>query len=58
MKKFPEKETDPLSYQLNDLDIISFAYFSKNIKFPYAFTKKNVMFQGKKVKGFKADTLA
>lgn len=44
MKKFPEKETDPLSYQLNDLDIISFAYFSKNIKFPYAFTKTNVMF--------------
>lgn len=51
-EKFPDKTTGALKEDLPEDGIISFAYFLKNLKFQFPFTKKKVDFCGKDVAGF------
>ena len=53
--KFPDKSFDDLDVNLGDLDIISYAYFLKQVEYQVAFEKKDVKFEGETVKGFYAD---
>jgi hypothetical protein len=53
--KFPTKSFSDLSLRLNPTDIISYAYFLKEVEYPIQFTEKNITFEGKSVKGFFAD---
>jgi hypothetical protein len=53
-KKFPEKSFKDLDLELKDLDIISYAYFFKEIEYEVEFDKKEVLFENNKVKGFYA----
>jgi hypothetical protein len=50
--KFPVKKLEDLKIQLQDDDIISYAYFNKSVSYLYEFKKSEVTFNGKKVKGF------
>jgi hypothetical protein len=54
-KKFPSKTFDDLNYNLSETDIISYAYFLKEIEYLIAFDKRDVMFGKELVKGFAAD---
>lgn len=53
-KKFPSKSFDDLELDLSPDDIISYAYFLKEVEYKTVFEKKDVAFEGKKVKGFYA----
>src|ERR1035437_9607192 len=55
-KKFPQKSFNNLNIMLQDTDIISYAYFKKDVAYLSAFSKPAyVMFKGKKVKGFSSN---
>ncbi len=54
-KKFPSKSFSNLKINLKPKDIISYAYFLKEVKYETMFEKGKVLFNGKKVKGFFAD---
>lgn len=51
-KKFPSKSFGDLEIDLSPTDIISYAYFLKEVEYKTAFEKKDVSFNGQKVKGF------
>jgi hypothetical protein len=51
-KKFPSKSFKDLEIQLFPLDIISYAYFLKEVQYKIPFTKKDVLFENQKVSGF------
>jgi hypothetical protein len=53
--KFPSKTFDDLKYDLTENDIISYAYFLKEIEYLIAFDKRDVMFGKELVKGFAAN---
>ncbi|MFZ5391926.1 MAG: hypothetical protein ACOZAR_01900 [Patescibacteria group bacterium] len=53
--KFPNKSFPDLQIQLNPKDIISYAYFLKEVEYLTQFTEKNVKFQNNDVKGFYAE---
>jgi len=53
-EKFPSKSFDNLDLKLEDKDIISYAYFLKEVEYLIQFEKKDVLFKNKKVKGFYA----
>lgn len=53
-KKFPKKSMPDLEMKLSPSDIISYAYFLKEVQYLTVFEKKTVMFDGKKVEGFYA----
>jgi hypothetical protein len=50
--KFPTKSIDDLKLKLGEKDIISYAYFLKEIEYQLAFTKQNMRFDDNLVKGF------
>ncbi|MBD3245206.1 MAG: hypothetical protein GF335_04395 [Candidatus Moranbacteria bacterium] len=52
--KFPEKSFSDLDLDLGQRDIISYAYFLKEVEYPVEFEKMSVDFLGETVKGFKA----
>jgi len=54
-EKFPSKSFTTLDIQLKPQDIISYAYFLKEVEYEIAFEEKNINFNGKSVKGFYAD---
>ena len=54
-KKFPSKSFDDLDMSLSSTDIISYAYFLKEVEYLVEFSKKDVLFDGDKVKGFYAE---
>ncbi len=54
-KKFPKKSFDDLTIQLAPADIISYAYFLKEVQYKEPLHKTSVHFLGKSVKGFYAD---
>lgn len=51
-KKFPGKSFEDLDLQLAETDIISYAYFLKEVAYKTAFEKGNTTFNDIKVKGF------
>jgi len=53
--KFPSKSFADLDYDLSATDIISYAYFLKQVEYQIAFPKKDVKFNGKLVEGFLAN---
>jgi hypothetical protein len=53
-KKFPSKSFGDLKMDLSPTDIISYAYFLKEVEYKAVFEKKEVSFNGQKVKGFYA----
>ena len=56
-KKFPNKTFSDLKYNLNATDIISYAYFVKEVQYLTPFeTKPSFHFMGKPVRGFKASS--
>ncbi len=55
-KKFPNKSFDNLTMQLAPADIISYAYFLKEVQYKEPLYKTRVKFLGKRVKGFYADS--
>ncbi len=55
-KKFPKKSFKDLEIKLSPADIISYAYFLKEVEYKEPLYKTNVDFMGKTVKGFYADT--
>ncbi|OGY85593.1 MAG: hypothetical protein A2233_03160 [Candidatus Kerfeldbacteria bacterium RIFOXYA2_FULL_38_24] len=55
-EKFPSKSFKDLDVSLSPRDIISYAYFLKEVEYVTAFTEKNVSFNNQKVKGFYAET--
>ncbi len=57
-EKFPEKSFQDLDLQLDPKDIISYAYLFKKVEYKTQFKKDDVLFNGKKVKGFIADNEA
>lgn len=54
-KKFPSKSFEELKIELNPKDIISYAYFLKEVRYKEDFEKDNIVFNGQKVEGFSAD---
>lgn len=54
-EKFPSKSFQDLDVKLQDLDIISYAYFLKEVEYEIQFKEKNVSFKGENVKGFIAN---
>ena len=50
--KFPNKNFEDIKLQLENDDMISYAYFNKSVSYRYEFDKATVIFKGKKVKGF------
>ncbi len=54
-RKFPKKSIADLKLELGERDIISYAYFLKEIEYQIAFNKQNMMFSDKAVEGFAAD---
>ncbi|MDD2230484.1 MAG: hypothetical protein PHY48_13855 [Candidatus Cloacimonetes bacterium] len=54
-QQFPTKSIDDLQIQLSDRDIISYAYFLKEIEYQIAFSKQDVRFNDELVKGFAAN---
>lgn len=57
-KKFPSKSFSDLEMSLIPTDIISYAYFLKEVEYETKFEKDTVSFNGQKVKGFIADNEA
>ncbi|MEA3295562.1 MAG: hypothetical protein U9Q27_00240, partial [Patescibacteria group bacterium] len=57
-KKFPSKSFGDLEMSLNPTDIISYAYFLKEVEYETKFEKDTVSFNGQTVKGFIADNEA
>ncbi len=55
-KKFPSKPFKDLQIELSSNDIISYAFFSKEVEYETSFENNSTMFNGKKVKGFIANT--
>ncbi len=53
-EKFPSKSFADLSFGLSPTDIISYAYFLKEVEYKTVFEKKDVSFDEQKVKGFYA----
>lgn len=53
-KKFPTKSFEDLKLDLSPADIISYAYFLKEVEYLTMFEKKDVSFEGQNVKGFYA----
>lgn len=54
-KKFPDKSFDDLDYDLGETDIISYAYFLKQVEYMNMFRKRDVSFLRSMVQGFEAD---
>jgi len=54
-KKFPSKSFGDLEIDLYPRDIISYAYFLKEVEYETQFKKDDVLFDGQKVAGFIAD---
>jgi hypothetical protein len=54
-KKFPSKSFGDLEISLSPRDIISYAYFLKEVEYETQFEKDDVLFDGQKVAGFIAD---
>lgn len=52
--KFPQKSFGDIEAELGEEDIISYAYFFKNVRYEKPFTRKTVMFDTIKVSGFEA----
>jgi hypothetical protein len=52
--KFPGKSFEDLRITLDDTDIISYAYFLKEVEYLTQFEEKDALFEKKKVKGFYA----
>jgi len=52
--KFPSKTIPDLFLKLAAEDIISYAYFLKEIKYQFAFTRQDMRFSDKPVQGFRA----
>ncbi len=57
-KKFPTKSFKDLEMKLDPRDIISYAYFLKEVEYAAKFDKDVVTFKGQKVKGFMASSPA
>ena len=57
-KKFPSKSFGDLQMDLGPTDIISYAYFLKEVEYKTKFKKDTVLFNEQKVKGFIADNEA
>ena len=57
-KKFPSKSFGDLEMYLAPRDIISYAYFLKEVEYETKFEKDTVSFNGQEVKGFIADNEA
>ncbi|MDA3839681.1 MAG: hypothetical protein PF572_01195 [Patescibacteria group bacterium] len=55
-KKFPSKSFGDLDMNLAKKDIISYAYFLKEVEYKTIFTEKEVFFNGEKLRGFYAKT--
>ncbi len=53
--KFPDKSIADLQLKLADRDIISYAYFLKQIEYETSFQKQDIVFLNQKVKGFTSD---
>ncbi len=51
-EKFPSKSFKDLGMKLNETDIISYAYFLKEVKYENDFEKRNMSFNKEKVEGF------
>ncbi len=54
-KKFPSKSFSDLQIDLGEREIISYAYFLKDVKYNEEFKKNSVWFNNIKVKGFVSD---
>lgn len=54
-KKFPDKSFTDLDYDLVDTDIISYAYFLKQVEYQNVFRKQDMSFMRSMVQGFEAD---
>jgi hypothetical protein len=52
--KFPDKSFPDLQLKLSPHDIITYAYFLKEVHYLIPFSKKDVLFNGQKVAGFYA----
>jgi hypothetical protein len=57
-KKFPSKSFNNLEIDLSPKDIISYAYFLKEVEYETMFKKNDVLFKDQKVEGFIADNEA
>ncbi|MDZ7798224.1 MAG: hypothetical protein U5L76_01250 [Patescibacteria group bacterium] len=57
-KKFPSKSFGDLKMSLDPTDIISYAYFLKEVEYKTKFEKDDLSFNGQKVAGFIADNEA
>jgi len=57
-KKFPSKSFGDLEMNLAPRNIISYAYFLKEVEYETKFEKDTALFNGQKVKGFIADNKA
>jgi hypothetical protein len=55
-EKFPEKSFKDLEMKLAPQDIISYAYFVKEVEYPEIFEVDEMQFADKKVKSFKAES--
>lgn len=53
-EKFPKKSFGDLNIKLDSNEIISYAYFLKEVEYETKFEEKNVSFENKKVEGFYA----
>jgi len=51
-KKFPQKSFGNLNLKLSPIDIVSYAYFLKEVEYKMEFREKNLKFNGQIVKGF------
>jgi hypothetical protein len=56
-EKFPGKSFGDLSISLRETDIISYAYFLKDVKYQEKFEKDKIQFLGGNIEGFKAKNL-
>ncbi len=54
-KKFPDKSFEDLNYDLGETDIISYAYFLKQVEYQKVFRKQDMSFMRSMVQGFEAD---
>jgi len=57
-KKFPAKSFGDLTITLSPKDIISYAYFLKEVEYETMFKKNDILFKSQKVEGFIADNEA
>ncbi len=54
-EKFPRKTFADLDLDLREEEMVSYAYFVKNVRYEKPFTRRDVFFEGTRVKGFEAD---